>query len=381
MPLRDQPDGARQPAPAAPGSRTFAAVFDPRRNALNAIRLLLAVSVIVWHSFPLTGADIGFAPLRQLLSHGGVDGFFTISGYLIVSSWLRAPKVSTFLRARVLRIFPGFWASLLLTAVVVAPLALVLAGVGLPAGYWSDAAAYVGSNAALWVNQYGIAGTPAGVPFPEVWNGSMWTLVWEFFCYLAVLGLGVVGLLHRRHTMVVAFVALTATTLATAYGPVDNYWLTLGSRFGLPFVAGALVYRYRETLVVRGRYLLLAAVVVLASTALPDYRVVSALPLAYLLLGLGALGTRPRLQFRQDLSYGTYIYAFPLQQLLALVGAGALGVPLFALASLVLTLPLAAASWFGLEKPVLRLKDFRRARTVQQAAVADVPAPAPAPPR
>ncbi|SDR75820.1 Peptidoglycan/LPS O-acetylase OafA/YrhL, contains acyltransferase and SGNH-hydrolase domains [Friedmanniella luteola] len=378
MSLRDVPDD-RTTAPPAP--RTFAAVFDPRQNALNAIRLLLAVSVIVWHAFPLTGGDIAFAPLRQLLSHVGVDGFFTISGYLIVSSWLRAPQVSTFLRARVLRIFPGFWASLLLTALVIAPLALVIGGVGLPAGYWRDAASYVGTNAALWVHQYGIVGTPAGVPFPGVWNGSMWTLVWEFFCYLAVLGLGLVGLLKRRHTMAVAFVVLTVTTVATSYGPVDNYWLTLGSRFGLPFVAGALLYRYRDRVVVRGRYLLLAAAVVLLSCLLPDYRVVGALPLAYLMLGLGALGRHPRLQFRQDLSYGTYIYAFPLQQLLAVVGAASLGVPLFALASLALTLPLAAASWFGLEKPVLRLKHVGRPRTVQQAAVVDVPAGTPSAPR
>ena len=30
-------------------------VFDPRNNALNAWRLVLATGVILWHSFPLTG--------------------------------------------------------------------------------------------------------------------------------------------------------------------------------------------------------------------------------------------------------------------------------------------------------------------------------------
>lgn len=362
MSIRDASPGS---APTRPriavaaretASDAFSAVFDPRQNALNALRLLLAVSVILWHSFPITGRDIGFAPLRQLLSHVGVDGFFTISGFLIVSSWVRAPRTATFLRARVLRIFPGFWASLVVTAAVIGPLVLVATGEGLVGGYWRDAVSYVGRNAGLWVAQYDIAGTPAGVSFPGVWNGSMWTLFWEFLCYLAVLGLGLTRLLQRRFTVPAAFVVLTLTTLATAYGPIDNYWLTLGSRFGLPFVAGALVYHYRDRIPVRGRFLALAAVLVLASCWLPDYRVVAALPLAYLMLSVGALGRHPRLRFRQDLSYGTYIYAFPLQQALALAGAARLGVLLFAVASLALTLPFAAASWFGIEKPALRLK-------------------------
>ena len=197
----------------------------------------------------------------------------------------------------------------------------------------------------------------------------MWTLLWEFFCYLAVLALGLLGILARRSTVVVAFVLLTATTVATAYGPIGNYWVTLGSHFGLPFVAGALIHHYQDRITLRSRYLLLAAVVVLVSCLLPDYRVVGALPLAYLTLGLGALGKHERLRLREDLSYGTYIYAFPLQQVLALAGAARLGVAGFGLAALLVTLPVAAASWFVVEKPALRLKNLARSRVPEQVAL------------
>src|SRR5271156_6089014 len=77
--------------------------FDPRRNALNALRLALAVSVILWHSYPLTGHVIPWAALRQLLGHVGVDGFFAISGFLITSSWLRDPRARDYFVARGLR--------------------------------------------------------------------------------------------------------------------------------------------------------------------------------------------------------------------------------------------------------------------------------------
>ena len=57
--------------------------FDPRNNALNVIRLFLALLVIVWHSFPLTGHEIAFATLRHILSRISVDGFYAVSGFLI----------------------------------------------------------------------------------------------------------------------------------------------------------------------------------------------------------------------------------------------------------------------------------------------------------
>jgi len=111
----------------------------------------------------------------------------------------------------------------------------------------------------------------------------------------------------------------------------------------------------------------LAALVVAASSFLPDYRIVAALPIAYVAIGAGALLKHPRLRLTNDISYGTYIYAFPMQQLLATAGLYRLGVPVFAVASILVTLPMAVASWFGIERPALKLKRSR----------ATAPSPAP----
>ncbi|EUA24317.1 putative membrane protein [Mycobacterium xenopi 3993] len=94
--------------------------FDPRRNALNAWRLTLATGVILWHSFPLTGHHIAFQPVHQLLRDAWVDGFFAISGFLITWSWLSNPRLCTYLVARGLRILPGLWLCLIITAFVIA---------------------------------------------------------------------------------------------------------------------------------------------------------------------------------------------------------------------------------------------------------------------
>ncbi|MET1052788.1 MAG: acyltransferase [Mycetocola sp.] len=335
---------------------TLADVFDPRANSLNALRLVLATGVIVWHSFPLTGADIGFAPLRQLLSNGWVDGFFAVSGFLIVSSWVRRPDWWQFLRARLLRILPAFYACLLVTAFVLAPLALLVAGAGYPPGFWADAWGYVVHNGALRVTQYDIAGTPLDVPYPGVWNGSLWTLWWEFLCYLGVLALGVSGLLRRRWCIPVVFALCLVGVAVTSYGSVDNFYLNSLSRFGVMFAAGALVFQFQHRLQARWSHVIVSGVIVLAASVLPDYRIIAALPLAYLLIAIGALVKNRIFWLRNDISYGIYIYAFPLQQCLAILGLAAIGVPAFAALSIVATVPMALASWFFVEKPALRLR-------------------------
>jgi peptidoglycan/LPS O-acetylase OafA/YrhL len=97
-----------------------------------------------------------------------------------------------------------------------------------------------------------------------------------------------------------------------------------------------------------------------------DYRAFAALPLAYLLISL-AVTLPARLQrvgATNDISDGVYIYAFPLQQLLATVGIHRHGYLLFRAASLAATLPVAAASWWLVEKRALHWKNaaFWRSR-------------------
>jgi peptidoglycan/LPS O-acetylase OafA/YrhL len=89
---------------------------------------------------------------------------------------------------------------------------------------------------------------------------------------------------------------------------------------------------------------------------LQNYRTVAAIPLAYAVITSGALIKNRRLNLRNDLSYGVYIYAFPIQQLLAICGLAVLAPPLFFIIATIATLPVAALSWFLVEKRALSLK-------------------------
>jgi peptidoglycan/LPS O-acetylase OafA/YrhL len=335
-------------------------VFDPRNNALNAWRLLLASEVILWHSFPLTGRFVAFAPARQLLFSLGVDGFFAVSGFLVTSSWLRHPRLRDYSAARALRIFPGFYACLLVTAFVIAPISVAIQG-GSATKLWSSGASlqYVLMNSALLMLKPDVGGTPTGIPSAGAWNISLWTLIWEMFCYIAVAAFGIAGLLTRRWFLptIMVLAAVSAAMLPPMTFPGAWTIQQAVARFAMMFVAGALLNQFRTAIPARWSLVGLSLVIVAGASLMPDYRVLGAIPLAYAIIVSGSLLHHKRLQLRTDLSYGVYIYAFPTQQLLIIIfGASVLTPILFFPLATLATLPLAALSWFLVEKPALSLK-------------------------
>lgn len=349
---------ARPGLASAGGPGTLGATFDPRLNGLNALRLALALGVVLRHSFTMLGEDVGWPPAEVLMRSVFVDGFFAVSGFLIVRSWVANPHWRRFLRARFLRIMPGFWVCLVVVGLVAAPLHALLTGAGVTGPLLADGARYVVRNAFLWVVQEDVAGGPLGAAPAEAatWNGSLWTLAWEFACYLGVLALGITGLLVRRWVLPAAFLVSLGVLALTTVPALDVWFVHHGARFATMFLAGALVHQHRDRLPARWWLVGLAVAVVVAAAHLPDYRTVGALPLAYACVVGGALLRVPALRLPDDLSYGTYIYAFPVQQLVVGAGGATLGVARYFLVSSVLTLPLAALSWFLVERPALRRK-------------------------
>ncbi|MGH3724949.1 MAG: acyltransferase family protein [Mycobacterium sp.] len=345
-------------------------VYDPRNNALNACRLALATEVILFHSFPLTGRVVESHAVLQLLFSVGVDGFFALSGFLITSSWLRDPSARDYFTARALRILPGYYICLAVTAFVIAPLSVLIQG-GSPLKLLLSSAPvqYVLKNSALIQLQFDVGGTPHDIPYPGIWNASLWSLVFEVVCYLAVAGLGVLGLATRRW---VAPAILVLSIVAALFLPPLTFpglWTIpqLAVRSAIMFSAGALLYQWRDVIPARWSLVGVSVVVVLVSGMLPDYRVLGGLPLAYAVVVTGVLIKNRRMNIRTDLSYGVYIYASPTQQLLAVAGLYSLNPFVFFAVSTGATLVPAALSWFLVEKRALALKSRLKRRNATPA--------------
>jgi peptidoglycan/LPS O-acetylase OafA/YrhL len=306
-------------------------------NSFDWLRLLAAGMVIYHHLYPLSGR----APAAFFAADYGALGvgiFFVISGYLVSGSLARSATLGDYLKKRLLRIEPGLIVSLLVTALVLGATVTTL-----PMGaYFASPQVwlYVAKNALLYPTDYALPGVFTANPFPAVVNGSLWTLRLEFSCYLALAVLAAMNLLRPNIVAVLAGLAAAGLVALHLVWPAQAGWLRLAD----VAVLNGYLFLGGVWLNLSGKpppWWALAAGVLLLMTPL------WALGLPAVVLGLGRIEA-PRLP--ADLSYGLYIYAFPVQQILAAHGALSLW------ASVALTLPFAAASWFLVEKPALRFK-------------------------
>lgn len=332
-------------------AKTLQERLGDRHNRLNAIRLALASLVVLGHAWPLTGAD---GPSLEVLSDVAVNGFFLLSGYLIAESRVRTGLVP-YLWRRFLRIYPAFLVSLLVVAAALAPLAAAIEGTSFDL---ASAAGFVLSNGDLRISQWGIDGTLTRVPAPDSWNGSLWTLFYEALAYVLI-GLVLSLTVAARHARWVlpALFLVVLVLRPLVEGPLDvtTHLYLNGARLVGYFLAGAAVWAWAGTWRPTWVHVAGAAVVYAVLTDLGWADLYGQLPLAVLLLGLGAAPS-DNWTTRTDLSYGVYIYAYPVQQLLVLLGTASWGVAANSVLVVLLTLPLALLSWKLVEKPALKAK-------------------------
>jgi peptidoglycan/LPS O-acetylase OafA/YrhL len=351
---------------------TFGGLSRGRSNNFDVIRFTLALLVILTHSYGsllgTSAAEPLLAATRGQLGFGdlAVDFFFVISGFLITASWINGDGLLSFLSKRVRRIYPGIAVAILLCLVVVAPL-----GAERPAEYLHQLSSVTFLRSILQLQIPQQSGIFAGQANPGILDLSLWTIRYEFLCYLMVAGFGLLGLLGRRPVVAAAFVLALGLYVWQTYAgglPMLDWRVlpVLGRmqpwpRFLAFYAAGMVFYLYRDSIPYRSSLAWISAGMLALSLRTG---LAFTLPLfgAYLLLYAAFHRTVRLYSFARygDFSYGLYIYAFPVQQLLIHYFQPALTPLRLFLTASVITLLLAAASWHVIEAPCLRLGRLRR---------------------
>jgi peptidoglycan/LPS O-acetylase OafA/YrhL len=334
-----------------------------RNNNLNAIRLFLALSVIMSHSFPLSwgmGGEFKGEPLiiltRQQASSGtlAVNLFFLISGMLITASWLHSKSMQDFLMKRVLRIYPGFIVAVGfsgLLALILCPEFRSALGHGL---------SWLMLMAKDWffLTRHSLQrpGIFSHNPAPGEVNGSLWTIPKEFACYLMVALIGLFSLYKYRWLNLLSLLFCYMLYVRALFS--DQSVGHLDSRLLTYFLVGMNMWLWRDKIPFSKwiAFGCLAGLLV-ASQFKPWFSVLFPFLGGYavLWLGYGPNVSCLKWTIKTDLSYGTYLYAFPVQQVVAMNAC--LRHPwLNFLISTPITLCLAWLSWHFVEKRFLAMK-------------------------
>lgn len=317
--------------------------------------------VLFSHSLELSGSGIidPFYKATNWVSFStlGVFGFFVISGYLVTQSLERDPRLVQFLLKRIRRIYPGFVAALLFTMLIA-----LFAFDGKLSDFlsYSSVQTYLPVNLLMFWRQDYLADVFARNPYPRLVNGSLWTLSYEWLFYLVMVLL--IPLIRNRKMLLTASILVFAGMLIFHLffsGPYyDNFSVIsprFGFTFGLFFLGGAILSQYRNVLQRYATHIVCIALALLVAVLWKRqiyYAQFFVLP--FLVIGLGEIKLNWVAWFRKyigDLSFGLYIYAFPVQQLLV----QELHPPAFYLLGLTMLIcvPLAYLSWNFIEKPFL----------------------------
>ena len=341
-------------------------VWDSRANNLDFMRLFFAVLVIYSHAYPLGLGSEAAEPFKRL-THGqitggalAVDAFFIMSGFLIAASAERSPGVLAFLGKRIRRIYPAFIVSAALSALL---LPLASAHFAYP-----SVLARTGNFLlqTMRLTEFSYVSAFRNNPYPGVINGSIWSIPYEFWCYIGIAILLATGLLHRRSVTLPLLLASWVISLLSQLLHWNFGGKFLGQLLGSPqfwarllplYLAGVVFYQWRQRIPLRASFAVVAAVgLALACWFSAGWTFTFPFAGTYLLFWFAFTPTVKLHHFGRfgDFSYGTYLYAFPLEQLIVQAFGHPVQPGLLFLCATPAALLAAVCSWYGVERRFLQ---------------------------
>lgn len=332
------------------------------KDGFGTLRLVIACGVIGFHAMPITGDYDGWGWGQHWYHFGTltVAAFMAMSGFFVMKTWERDPNLVRYWTRRLLRIMPGLFAVVLVSAFVLGPL-VTTHGAG---DYFADGRtwSFLWHNALLFPQQYDLPGVFADNAYPVAVNGSLWCLPVEVLGYALVTVVGLLGISKRRYlifTIAVPFGALLVLNVNDVIRLPDTMLLLLTDpllQYLAIYAMGIATWLYRDKIPLS--WWGVAAGVVIEFLVYPgpvaDITRAITVPYAVLTIGTKLPSWLCLPNWLTVASFGVFLYGFPVEQTLAWLGADrpweviGVGVPI--------ALLLGLASWHLVEKHGLRLR-------------------------
>ena len=345
-----------------------------RVNNFDLIRIFAASQVMVQHSYNHLQIPFPFW-LSVFENFQGVPIFFVISGYLISSSFERSSNLKNYISNRILRIYPGLWACILLSILTAA----IFGGIN-----------FFNLQTPVWLisQMAGIIYTPhflSGYGFGS-YNGSLWTIPIElqFYIVLPVIYL-LISKINKKNTAILflllffIFIAFVFHLSFPDMGSINETKTAKLFRYSfMPqfymFLTGVALQKFKayQSKFIYGKGLYWIGAFLLFVYFTPDFTIkylIASLVLSITTISLAY--TLPNISHRllkgNDISYGVYIYHGIILNILVEYKYFN---NLFYLFTLFLfTYIIAYFSWNYIEKPMLK----RKKNTINTANTAVMP--------
>lgn len=353
-------------------------IFDFKNNSFDLIRLLLVTFVVLTHSVLYdfqTSSQLNFAksitifPIRDFdlqelkLGTFGVYCFFIISGFLIAASWERSHNILEFIKKRFFRIYPGFLVSLVVTSFVFIPIV-----------YFLDFGNYRNFYPDTWIHMWeyffrnlGVENVKSKIPTLKMlvekdyfFNGPYWSLIHEIRAYFMVLLLGIIGFSKQRKNVLLLAIGLNLIYVVGVLRPdFRNFMDLVFSNFRLfilftYFTVGMTFYHYIDKIKWTWALFLLSILGIVVGVYFDIFGLFAPVCVTYILLFLSQVLPFKNLGQRiGDMSYGAYLYSWPLQVIASYFYLEPLGYLGFSLVSFIVACGCGFVSWHLVEKRFL----------------------------
>lgn len=354
-------------------TKVLADYTEPGRNSFNLVRLVAAMLVIISHSFLIPYGIGAKEPLYNLtsltLGQHAVHIFFVISGLTLCRSVMKSKDMARYARARFLRIVPALVGFGLFFSFIMGPFVT------------SESVSRYFSNLNTWLYPLSVpvnfqqAATPPlvfqNVPISGAVNNPLWTIKYEVFAYLCLGIFGSIGLLKKNRSSVVALVVAGVLTVSLQPYQEESGLGALfqAAKFSFCFILGMVAYLYRTYLPTHIVWLSLTVLLIVIGSQSHISLLAYILLDAHITIVFGSayFGFLTEWTRDNDISYGTYIYGWPVQQFLVMAFP-MLSVTAFGAISLIAAMLLGYLSWRLIEQPALKLKHQNRPAKEQQKA-------------
>ena len=328
-----------------------------QHNNFDFLRILAASLVLFSHQFDLLKLPspavlpVGFGEL-------GVCIFFSISGYLVTQSWTNDPHIFRFMARRFLRIWPGLIVATCLAALIMGPAVSIFSF----SAYFKNTQVFIYFQTLLLKIQFFLPGVFTDNPYPNAVNGSLWTIPLEVKCYAILLVAGALSLLNSKWLIFATFLVLACIHFRifhTETHPGMNYL----RNFGLYFLYGTCMHlfqHYWKSKKTVGLIIVCLLTYLATSLSQPLVALLIAVPYGVVVFGSTSTPFFNRFGRFGDLSYGIYIYAFPVQQCVIWLIHGRYSLWVHLALSFTATISLSFFSWHWVEKPAMKLKPKKK---------------------